>query len=300
MIGIVIKKTALNFTIFNKEERKEVIAFPRKKIKSEINIMVGDIVNYNFIDNSFVIENVVERKNYIKRPSVANIDYLAIVYSVKKPDFNSFLLNKFIAFYESFNIDKVIIIFTKMDLLSQKELKEFNLIFNAYKNDGYICLNSNNDKDLDFFKSLFEKDIVCCLAGQSGVGKSTLINKIIPNLQIATQEISESLNRGKHTTTSASLVKFKNGFFIDTPGFSSVEFDFSAEDLAKAFNDFREYSSECKFSNCLHNSNSVNCNVIKKVEEDKIYKQRYFDYLKMLDQIQQNNKNNFLNYKKKK
>ncbi|WPL39729.1 ribosome small subunit-dependent GTPase A [Malacoplasma iowae] len=300
MIGTVIKKTALNFTIFDKEKKEEVIAFPRKKIKSEINIMVGDVVNYNLIDNSFVIENVLERKNYIKRPSVANIDYLAIVYSVKKPDFNSFLLNKFIAFYESFNIDKVIIIFTKMDLLTQKELKDFNEIFKAYKKDKYICLNSNDKKDIEFFKSLFEDEIVCCLAGQSGVGKSTLINKIIPNSQIATQEISKSLNRGKHTTTTASLVKFNNGFFIDTPGFSSIEFDFSAEDLARSYNDFRMYASECKFSNCLHDSNSVGCNVIKKVNENKIYKQRYLDYLKMLDQIQSKNKNNFLNYKKKK
>lgn len=300
MIGIVTKKAALNFTIFDKKEKKEVVASPRKKIKNDVNIMVGDLVNYSLVDNSFVIENVLERKNYIKRPSVANIDYLTIVYSVKKPDFNSFLLNKFIAFYESFNIDKVIIIFTKMDLLSKNELDNFYNIFNAYKNDGYICLNSNNNQDIEYFKSLFEKEIVCCLSGQSGVGKSTLINKIIPNSQIATQEISESLNRGKHTTTTASLVRFKNGFLVDTPGFSSIEFDFSAENLAKSFNDFREYSSECKFSNCLHNSNSINCNVIKNVEKGKIYRQRYLDYLKMLNQIQSNNKNDFLSYKKKK
>lgn len=283
MNAIVIRKTAQNFTLYDFETKKEILAYTRKKVKLDKNIMIGDKVEYQFCDNTYVIENIVDRKNWIKRPLVANIDYLFIIQSVKEPEISSYLLNKFLMFYESFNIDKVVIVFTKMDLLNQEEKIEVNKIIQTYTNDNYICLDSNKQEDIDAIKTIFDKNIIACLAGQSGVGKSTLINKLIPNLNITTQNISKALNRGKHTTTTSSLISFRNGFFVDTPGFSSIEIDMNDQEIATSYNDFRKNATLCKFSNCLHN-NEKGCKIKELVDENKISKQRYMDYLKILSQ----------------
>lgn len=291
MIGKVIKKSASLFVVEdNNNVQYNTAAF--KKNKMDNKIIVGDNVEFNSNANTYVIEKVLERKNYIIRPHIANIDVLIVVQSVFEPDLNVFQLNKYLAFYEYQNINSVIICFTKYDLLNEQQKNEINEIIDAYKKDNYICLINNNEQDVNKIISLFDNKQVVCFAGESGVGKSTLINKIIPNSTILTNEISKKLNRGKHTTTTNSLIKFKNGYVVDTPGFGSVELDVSNEELAKCFNDFRELSKHCKFSNCLHN-NEKDCAIKKAVEEKKIWHKRYESYLKML-----NNNKYKIKYKK--
>ncbi|MDE6082635.1 MAG: ribosome small subunit-dependent GTPase A, partial [Malacoplasma sp.] len=182
------------------------------------------------------------------------------------------------------NVDFVLIYFSKMDLLNNDELKKMNEIILEYKKNNYIIFTSNE-------KNICKKEILklvknktMCFAGQSGVGKSTLINYLVPDLHLKTQEISKSLNRGKHTTTSSFVFPFNEGFIVDTPGFSSLDLNMSQLELASAFTDFRKNAIYCKFKNCLH-LNEINCHIKSLVNAKKIYHQRYLDYQKMMSEI---------------
>lgn len=283
MIGKVLFKVANNFLVEEEKNKEKIKTTIRKKAK-KMDTLVGDNVEFIKEEYEYVIERIFERKNFLIRPKVANIDYVLIVYSVKEPDYNSFLLNKFLAFYESRNIKNVIIYFSKIDLLKDDEIKNIKNIIERYKNDGYIVFDSSNK---EFAKIEIEKLLnnnVICFAGQSGVGKSTFINFLIPEMNLKTQEISEALNRGKHTTTSSLIIPYKNGYVIDTPGFSSIDLNMTSDELSSSFNDFRNNKTKCKFSNCLHN-NEKGCFIKELVEQNKIDKQRYSDYLKMLNNI---------------
>ena len=283
MIGRIIFKVAQNFIIFNEETQEKIVAQIRKKTKSEYTILVGDFVEYSKIDNSFVIEKILKRKNTLIRPKIANVDYIILVYSFKEPDYNSFLLNKYLAYYESRNIENIIIYFSKTDLCTKEEdIFKFESVNSEYQNDGYIVYSNKNK---EFFKNNIHnilKNKVLCFAGQSGSGKSTLINFLLPELKLKTQEISSSLNRGKHTTTSTLMFPYFGGFIVDTPGFSSLELDMSLEEMGSCYNDFRNNRVNCKFSNCIH-KNEKDCQIKKMVNEKKISLNRYNDYLKLID-----------------
>lgn len=280
MIGKVIKKSASIFTVSSDD--KEYICSSRKKIKNDLSILVGDNVEFILIDDSYVIEKVLPRSNQLIRPNVANVDILIIVQSVIEPNFNIFQLNKYLAFYEYQNIKYVVIYFSKIDLLSKKDHEDIMNIIECYKKDNYTCFLSNDSNVIEKIKFMFDDSKIICMAGESGVGKSTLINKIIPEINIQTNAISKSLNRGKHTTTTSNLIKYKNGYIVDTPGFGSVELNIPNEEIAKSYNDFREYSKHCKFSNCLHYKEK-DCEVKRQVELKNIWIERYNSYIKILE-----------------
>lgn len=236
---------------------------------------VGDIVKF---DSTNVIISIYKRKNIMIRPMIANVDKVLIVQSLKHPNISLSSLVKLLAFYESKNIDEVIIIFTKFDLLKDKN--EFNWLINDLKKDHYkVYLNDQ----INEIKNEFKNSLVC-LVGQSGVGKSTLINNIIPSSKQKTQEISQWLKRGKQTTTSVKLIPFNNGFLADTPGFSAINLNMTQKEFSKSFNDFHKYSTQCKFNDCLH-QNESGCAIINKVNDNKISQWRYEEYLRILSKL---------------
>lgn len=236
--------------------------------------VVGDYVIFE--PEGFVTE-ILERKNSLVRPKVANIDQAIIVQSYVQPNYSSILLNKFLAIIEANNI-KPIIVFTKSDLTKESRLQE-------YLDQGYTAYEiSNNDlKSLDLLKKVF-KNKLSVFTGQTGAGKSSTINSLA-NTKLATQEISKSLNRGKHTTRVVEIISWLGGRLVDTPGFSSLEFNLSKLDLARSYHDFKKHSQYCQFPRtCLHDK-EIDCGIKKAVNNNKITKQRYNDYLKILREI---------------
>lgn len=282
MVGIVFKKNAQNFWI-NLKDEKNILAKSRGKIKQTMNIFIGDYVEVSKIDSEYIIEKIIERKNYVIRPAIANVDTLMIIQSIKEPNISTNLLNTYLAFYENSSISQVCIFLTKMDLLSDVEKKEINLIVEDYSKEGYLFFSYDKEKikELD---NLFINNNIVCFAGQSGVGKSTLINTMMPSMNITTQPISKSLNRGKHTTTTTSLIEYKKGYVADTPGFSSIILNMTKKEYSKAYNIYRSLSTKCKFSDCLH-IDEKDCNIINEFKSNKICKIKYLDYLETIKRL---------------
>ncbi len=237
-----------------------------------INPLVGDFVTFE--PNGFLSE-VYERRNFLVRPKVANVDQAIIITSLKEPTYSSLLLNKFLAIIESNNIQPIIV-FTKSDLTKKSYLQE-------YVNQGYIAFEISNKKGegIEKLKPIF-KDKLSVFTGQTGAGKSTTINSLA-DLNIRTQKISKALGRGKHTTRVVEIIDWFGGKLIDTPGFSSLEFNLSKLELARSYQDFRKYSFECKFRTCIHNK-EIKCGVKIALKEGKITNNRYNDYLRLLEE----------------
>ena len=188
--------------------------------------LVGDMVDFtkdNESDGS--VDKIYPRKNELVRPPIANVDQAILVFSVKEPNFNTILLDRFLVVLESFFV-KPIICLTKMDLLSHDEVAEIQPFIEDYKAIGYELLTTFKDDStlVERLQPMLEGK-TSVLAGQSGVGKSTLLNTLIPELDLKTGIISKSLGRGKHTTRHVELIEVCGGLLADTPGFSSFDFD---------------------------------------------------------------------------
>ena len=267
MQGKIIKIVSNDCTILS--DNKLFTCKPRGKFRKEnLTPLVGDIVEFDD-KNNYILE-IKKRKNSLVRPSVANIDQVVIITSVKDPDFSSNLLDKLLVVIEYNNI-KPIICFTKLDLLNDKYI---NKIINYYKKIGYeVYLNV----ELDKIKQIF-KDKVTVFTGQSGAGKSTLLNHLDKNLNLKTNEISYALGRGKHTTRHVELLDIYGGLVADTPGFSAIDLnELSDIQIRDAFIEFK---NECKYRDCMH-INEDGCEVIKRLNSD-ILPSRYENYVKFL------------------
>ena len=269
MQGLIIKIISGDYVVKADEGLitcKPLGVFRHKKITPK----VGDIVTIK--DNTIV--EIHKRKNELIRPVVANVDKVFIVTSLKEPDLNLNLLDRIICQAEYANIE-IVLIFTKVDLV---DVKEFENIFDYYRQIGYKVYLSN--KDVELIKKEIE-NCVCVVAGQSGVGKSTLIN-LFDNFNIKTDEISKALGRGKHTTRCSELLKVGNGYIADTPGFGLVDLDMDIVSLSQSFVEF--FDCKCKFNPCLH-LNEPHCIVKEKVENKEILKSRYDNYLTFVNEI---------------
>lgn len=284
--GLVIKKIADFFYI--ETEKGQYEAKPRGSFKKDKkDIIVGDYVDISVInqeDKTAVIEKVFVRKNSLIRPSVANITKIILLFSVKEPKINISLIDNFLVMAEKKHID-VILCFGKIDLDKEKSYKK---IVDIYKNIGYetVEISSYDKIGIDEIKSKIDKDITV-IAGPSGAGKSSLINCLSKDFNQQTSNISIKLQKGKNTTTYASLLKiFEGSYIADTPGFTSLKIsDMEKEELKYCFLEFRKYEGKCKFSNkCLHES-EPDCFVKEGVEKGEISKLRYNSYIKMLNEI---------------
>ncbi|WP_394187331.1 ribosome small subunit-dependent GTPase A [Paenisporosarcina quisquiliarum] len=251
-----------------------------------VNPLVGDFVDYEVEGTSNGTITVVhERKNELVRPPIANIDQALLVFSLTEPDFNPLLLDRFLVVVESFQIEPIICL-TKTDIVSEKERQRIQPFIEDYQNIGYTVIETYiDDQQLKEKLTPILKDKVSVLAGQSGVGKSTMLNTILPELDLKTGIISEALGRGKHTTRHVELLDVCGGLLADTPGFSSFDFDeIDKEQLSYCFPEFRRVSDRCKFRECLHIS-EPKCAVQEGIKNGEIKEYRYKHYVKFLEEI---------------
>lgn len=221
-------------------------------------------------ENNYILD-IMPRKNELSRPLVANIDIAVIVTSVKQPDLSLNLLDKMISII-TINKIKPIICFTKLDLTTKEDRKNINHLAKYYKKLGIDVINNSQ---LFHLKKLLKNKVVV-FTGQTGAGKSSLLNKLDKSLNLKTDEISMALGRGKHTTRHVELFTLKNTYIVDTPGFSALEFnDLTEEQIKNSFLEFANFP--CKFKDCQH-INEKECSVKKAVSEGKILKSRYDNY----------------------
>ncbi len=249
--------------------------------------LVGDVVDFDISGNmEGYIQSIEPRKNELIRPPVANIEQAVIVVSLKEPDFSAMLLDKFLVVMEAKSIEPLIFI-SKEDLANEKEIENILPIIDVYREIGYHVeiFSSMKMEELNSIEKHLEGK-VSVFAGQSGVGKSSLVNALIPGLELKTMEISESLGRGKHTTRHVELIPYRNGLIADTPGFSSLDFaEIALDQLPECFPEFVRLSDKCKFRGCNH-INEPKCAVKEAVENNEIYKERYQHYLQFFEDIQ--------------
>ena len=248
--------------------------------------LVGDIVDFTQEGESDgYVMKIHPRKNELVRPPIANIDQAILVFSVKEPAFNTVLLDRFLVVLESFHIEPIICL-TKMDLLTDEEFVAIQPYIKDYENIGYKVITTYKDDAALFerIKPMLEGKMTV-LAGQSGVGKSTLLNTLIPALNLKTGIISQSLGRGKHTTRHVELIEVCGGLLADTPGFSSFDFDtIEKEELTACFPEFLRISEGCKFRGCLH-IKEPKCAVKSALETGEIKNYRYEHYEQFLQEI---------------
>lgn len=249
----------------------------RGKFKAgEISPVAGDLVEVDITDENKkvgVIEKILERKNYIKRPKMANLTQIILVVSMKLPKPDLLLLDKQLVYAEYMDI-KPIICLNKIDLEDEEKIE---YIYNLYSKIGYTVIKTDakNNVGVDQIKKYLQNNITA-FSGNSGVGKSTLINSILGK-QIAEEgNISSKNKRGKNTTTQVLLYKIgENSYIADTPGFSTFDIsEIEKSDLAKYFIEFRPYLADCEYADCSHKKEE-NCGIKRVVQEGKISKDRY-------------------------
>ncbi len=273
MEGIIVK--IISNQCFVKNNKEVIVCSFRGNMRRQAMLpLVGD--NVIFDSEKKVVEEILERRNSIRRPPVANITQAIIVTSLVCPDFSENLIDKLLIELE-FNNIKPFICLTKRDLISEQDFKKFEDSINYYKKIGY---NVFYNTDLAEIKKIF-KDERTVFVGQTGAGKSTLLNKLMPELNIKTGEVSEALGRGRHTTRHIEIYDLFGGELLDTPGFSALDFqNMTKKEVRDSFIEFANFP--CPYRDCLH-LNEGECNVKKAVNDGFIAKFRYGDYKSLVE-----------------
>lgn len=302
MKGLVIKNTGSWYTVLTDDgstvDCKIKGNFRLRGIRSTNPIAVGDRVETR---DGFITE-IEDRRNYIIRKSInlskqshiiaANVDQALLVVTVVKPETSTTFIDRFLASAEAYRVP-VILVFNKTDLLNEEERHYQEMMISLYETIGYEC-HAISALEGDGLEALKEKltGKITLLSGNSGVGKSTLINHILPHANLRTAEISDAHNTGMHTTTFSEMIPLTDqptaGWLIDTPGIKGFgTFDMEREELTSYFKEIFEYSKQCRFSNCTH-THEPGCAVLKAVEDNYIAQSRYQSYLSMLDDKDEN------------
>ena len=327
--GLVIKNTGSWYTVLTDDGQlldcKVKGNFRIKGIRSTNPVAVGDRVTVNVLPTANSqqptawISEIEDRKNYIIRKSInlskqshilaANVDQALLIVTVAKPETSTTFIDRFLASAEAYRVP-VILIFNKVDLLSDEERNYQQMMVNLYETIGYECriVSAETGEGIEELYPLLEGKITL-LSGNSGVGKSTLINRLIPHASQRTAEISDAHNTGMHTTTFSEMINLppalpqgegadaagtspsgesQKGWLIDTPGIKGFgTFDMEREELTSYFKEIFEFSKQCRFSDCTH-THEPGCAVLKAVEDHYIAQSRYQSYLSMLDDKDEN------------
>ena len=321
MKGLVIKNTGSWYTVLTDDgdtiDCKIKGKFRLKGIRSTNPVAVGDRVSLSLPPSSdgavspttdqrtaggVFITEIEDRRNYVIRKSsnlskqshilAANVDQVFLIVTVNYPETSTTFIDRFLASAEAYRIP-VVLIFNKTDLLSPEELHYQEMMMTLYDNIGYQCVaisakeleeeRGERKEERDKLEELL-KDKITLFSGNSGVGKSTLLNKLIPGVELRTAEISDAHNTGMHTTTFSEMLRLPfGGWAIDTPGIKGFgTFDMEPEELTSYFKEIFRFSQDCRFSNCTH-THEPGCAVLKAVEEHYIAQSRYQSYLSMLE-----------------
>ena len=327
--GLVIKNTGSWYTVLTDDGQlldcKVKGNFRIKGIRSTNPVAVGDRVTVNVLPTANSqqptawISEIEDRKNYIIRKSInlykqshilaANVDQALLIVTVAKPETSTTFIDRFLASAEAYRVP-VVLIFNKVDLLSDEERNYQQMMVNLYETIGYECriVSAETGEGIEELYPLLEGKITL-LSGNSGVGKSTLINRLIPHASQRTAEISDAHNTGMHTTTFSEMINLspalpqgegadaagtspsgesQKGWLIDTPGIKGFgTFDMEREELTSYFKEIFEFSKQCRFSDCTH-THEPGCAVLKAVEDHYIAQSRYQSYLSMLDDKDEN------------
>ena len=304
MKGLVIKNTGSWYTVKTDDgqliESKIKGNFRLKGIRSTNPVAVGDHVEIiTNQEGTAFISAIEDRRNYIIRKSpnlskqshilAANVDQALLVVTVNYPQTSTTFIDRFLASAEAYSVP-VVLVFNKHDLLSEEELHYEKMMCTLYETVGYKCveISAETGKGVEQLFPIL-KDKITLLSGNSGVGKSTLINRLIPHASQRTAEISDAHNTGMHTTTFSEMIELpEGGYLIDTPGIKGFgTFDIEKEELTSYFKEIFHFSKDCRFSNCTH-THEPGCAVIKAVEDHFIAASRYQSYLSMLEDKDEN------------
>ena len=298
MKGLVVKNTGSWYTVRTDDgrqiESKIKGNFRLKGIRSTNPVAVGDRVTIvvNQEGTAFISE-IEDRRNYIIRKSqnlskqshilAANVDQALLVVTVNHPLTSTIVIDRFLASAEAYRVP-VVLIFNKTDLLDDDESRYQEALINLYETIGYECraISAETGDGVAELLPMLEGKITL-LSGNSGVGKSTLINRLVPGADLRTSEISDAHNTGQHTTTFSEMIPIEKGYLIDTPGIKGFgTFDMEPEELTSYFKEIFSFSKDCRFSNCTH-THEPGCAVLKALEDHYIAQSRYQSYLSMLD-----------------
>jgi len=300
--GLVVKNTGSWYTVLTDDGQlfdcKIKGNFRLKGIRSTNPVAVGDRVE---VDGGFITA-IEDRRNYIIRKSInlskqshiiaANVDQAFLVVTVVNPQTATTFIDRFLASAEAYRVP-VIILFNKTDQLDEDERRYQEAMVNLYETVGYTCrqISAATGEGIEELRPMLEGKITL-LSGNSGVGKSTLINKLVPGANLRTAEISDAHNTGMHTTTFSEMIELphasletsaKPSYLIDTPGIKGFgTFDIEKEELTSYFKEIFHFSKDCRFSNCTH-THEPGCAVLKALEEHYIAESRYQSYLSMLE-----------------
>ena len=259
-IYLVLSTSSFGYQLYDYETKETSFHEHRRKISyQEKKIVIGDKVT---LDTSGFIDHILDRTNYLPRPRLSNVDFIYVLVSLTQPDFSSYLLDKFLSLISYYSI-KAGIVLTKFDLLKPNEKKKMK-------------------------EDIASKTVA--FVGQTGVGKSTLMNAIDPNFSRKVDALYVNSGRGRHTTKEVVLLPYQDGFLFDTPGFSALELtDVKSEDLAHCFPGYESYIGKCRFHDCLHKEENLGCEV-KEDLDINLSMDSYLNYLKIMEEVKENDK----------